>query len=673
MRELPELIKLREKTEFIIALVGNPNVGKSTLFNRLTGMGVLTANYPGMTVSFNLGETTLGDHRIGIIDLPGTYALGAVSQDQQVARKGILEVSPDVVIVILDATNLSRNLYLLLQILDLEAPVIAALNLVDEAERGGLFTDVDQLSEILGIPVVPTVATRGDGIDELINTALEEVSGGRPHVTLPFYYANDIEEQVRVITRKITRVPLELPFSITPRALALLLLEQDQEFLGLLGEREEARDLLKLVDASREKILQTHGNDAAVVIARERYGIAGSIVSAVQQVRERVKPSWGERLWEYTTATRTGVPLLLGVLALLLFTLFFAGNYLSSLLSRLWNTLAAGHLERAITYAFGNNVFSTGLIWGVVYGIEAILSVAIPYVFIFYIILALLEDSGYLNSVAFLTDRTMHRVGLHGRAIIPLISAAGCNVPAIMGTRVLSTKRERIISGVLIVLVPCSARTAVIIGGVARFSGWGWALLLYLVIFLLIAVVGLVMNKVMPGESSGLVMEVFPFRRPSWLTMLKKTWMRLRDFVFVATPIMLVGSFLLGMLYASGWLPYLEKPLKPITEFWLGLPAVAGLALIFAFLRKELALQLLLVFAAASLSHGVAVESLNQLLTSQQIFIFALVNAIYIPCASTFAVLVMELGWKKSVQISLITILLALLVGGLAHLILAIF
>jgi ferrous iron transport protein B len=667
VKELPEISHLRERDEHLIALTGNPNVGKSTLFNRLTGMGVLTANYPGMTVGFNLGETSLGDEKLGVIDLPGTYALGAVSEDQLVARRGILEASPDVVAVILDATNLVRNLYLLLQVLDLEVPVVVALNLVDEAERHGIHTDPRQLSEILGVPVVPTVATRGDGLDELVRAILDLIHEHKEFYPIPFYYANDIEGRIREIAAEIGRSRMEIPYGIPPRALSLLLLEQDGEFMGLLEEDEAAAGTLALVERAREEMQRSHGNDAALVIARERYGIAGSIVEAVQERRERGKLSWGERLWEYTTSPKTGIPILLVVLALTFLTLFLVGDLLSRALSDIWNTLVTTPLQNALDFvpgAPGQGVFATLVMWVLAYGMEAALSVAIPYVLVFFIILAVLEDTGYLNSVAFLTDRVMHRFGLHGRAMIPLISAAGCNVPAIMGTRVLSTRRERIIASTLIMLVPCSAITAVIIGGVGRYAGWGYAVLVYAVLFLLMVAAGLGLNRLLPGESSGLVMEVFPYRRPSARTVLVKTWFRFKEFIYIAVPFMLGGSLLLGLLVALGWLDKLEGPLRPVMQGWLGLPAVAGLALVFGFVRKEMALQMLLLFAT-----GAATGELSGFMTSQQIFIFGLVTAIYIPCLATFAVLWKEMGWRVTLSVSAFTILLALAAGGAANLV----
>ncbi len=660
----PELAKLREKTDFLLALAGNPNVGKSTMFNRLTGMGVITANYPGMTVDINMGVTEFEERKIGIIDLPGTYALGAVSEDQLVARRGVLESKPDAVILILDAGNLARNLYMLLQFLDLGLPVVVALNMADEAEKKGLHTDLGLLAELLGVPVVPTVATRGDGLDQLIHTALEVAKHREAYPVIPFAYPDDIEARIRELTSLVKESGMAIPYDLNARALAILLLEGDVEFLAQLPENGRKQNLFGKVRELTEAIEAAHGAKAPLVIARERHGIAGFVVYEVQKRAEQVEVPLSERLWALTTSTRTGIPILLGVLASLFAILFVGGGLISNLFTRFWDGLIAGPLADAIYYVFGHNVFGSAMKWGLVDGIAAALSVAIPYVITFYLILAVLEDTGYMNSVAFLTDRVMHRFGLHGRAVIPLITAAGCNVPAIMGTRVLSTKRERTIASTLIVLVPCSARTAVIIGGVSHLLGWQWALLVYAVAFGLAAAVGLGLNHLVPGESTGLVMEMFPVRVPALRTVLKKTWQRFKDFIFVATPIMLGGSFLLGLLYETGWIYKFSAPLAPVVEWWLGLPAVAGLALIFAFVRKELALQLALVLAAVT-----AGGSLLSFMDKGQVFTFTLVNTIYIPCAATLAVLWRELGGKRALAISGFTVVLALVLGGAAHLI----
>jgi ferrous iron transport protein B len=665
---LEQLEKIRRQAEYVFALAGNPNVGKSTIFNRITGMGVMTANYPGMTVELNLALTEIDGRKIGIIDLPGTYALGAVSEDQLVARRGVLQGQPDVVIVILDANNLARNLYLLLQFMDLGCPVIAALNLVDQAEKSGTHTNLELLSEILGVPVVPTVGIRGDGLDELMHQALNVAEGKEHYPILPFSYAEDIESRLRRLARRIEKEGVEIPYDLPSRALAIMLLEEDREFMDLLEGVPEGKALLKQRARLAAEIEKEHGVSSALVIARERHGIAGSIASSVQERREYDRPRLGERLWEYTTAFRTGFPILIVVMGLLFLAIFWGGGELADLFSRFWDNLIGGPLGRAIQSALGSNLFSNSLVWAVD-GLGAVLEIALPYLVVFYIILALLEDSGYLNSVAFLTDRFMHRLGLHGRAIIPLISAVGCNVPAVMGTRVLSTRRERVIACTLIVLVPCSARVAVIMGGVSRYAGWALALLLFGIILAVVIAAGILLNRIIPGESTGLVMEMFPFRRPSAMTVLKKTWQRLKDFLYIAAPLIVVGSFVLGLLYESGWIFKLTTPLKPVMEWWLGIPAVAGLALIFAFLRKELALALLLVLAAQIIPGVTESSSLLEFMSRGQIFTFALVCAIYIPCVATLGVLWRELGWKDSLAIGASTVILALLLGGISHLI----
>ena len=287
---------------------------------------------------------------------------------------------------------------------------------------------------------------------------------------------------------------------------------------------------------------------------------------------------------------------------------------------------------------------------------------SLPYLVVFYLILGFMEDTGYLNSVAFQpTFRTALVCTGGGHPII--LSTTSCGDGDSVSTR-------RVIACALIVLVPCSARVAVIMGGVARFVGWWQALLLFAVIFAVVIAAGLLLNKIIPGESAGLVMEMFPFRTPSVLNVLKKTWLRLKDFFLVAAPLIVVGSFLLGLLYESGWILELTGPLEPVAEWWLGIPAVALLALIFAFLRKELALALLLVLAAQAIPGVTADSSLLDFMSKGQIFTFALVCAIYIPCVATLAVLWRELGGRDSLIITGSTVVLALLLGGLSHLIL---
>ena len=676
--------ELRGHTDFVFALAGNPNVGKSSLFNTLTGTGAVTANYPGKTVEINVAATRLADLRIGLVDLPGTYALGAVSEDQWVARQGILDGNPDVVIVILDATNLARNLYMLLQLLDMGLPVVAALNLVDEAEKKGIQTDVAELSRRLGVPVIPTVAIRGDGLDRLLSAAVAAARAAREsglagraaaprRGTAPrrppgtSRYGRDIEELVDGLVRDIgAELDGRLP-SMSLRGLVLLLLEKDAEIEALVARGPRGTQALERVRRAAETIRETHGEDSALRLIRERHGLAGTIADAVQ-VRGSHHELLSQRLWRMTTSPITGVPILLLTLAAVFGVLFAVGGLLSTLFGIAWQAAVSPLLQAVIHAVAGEGVIARILTWGPDAGIQAALAVGIPYVLTFYFLLAFLEDSGYLNSVAFLTDRLMHKFGLHGRSIIPLVAGAGCNVPAIIGTRVLTTMRERVIASTLIVLVPCSARTAVIVGALASLVGWQWGVAAFLISGLLVVGAGAGLNRVMPGESSGLVMEMFPFRMPSFRTIGIKTWYRFKDFIFVAAPIVLIGSLALGALYETGLVWKLAGPLAPVMEGWLGLPAVAGLTLIFAVLRKELALQLLVTLAIVR--YGPQASHLLNFMNAPQLFVYALVNTIYIPCIATIAVLGRELGWRRAAAIVAFTITLALAVGGGARLVL---
>ncbi|NJD51932.1 MAG: ferrous iron transport protein B [Candidatus Methanoperedens sp.] len=652
------LKEIKGSTDFTFALAGNPNVGKSSIFNQLTGMGVVTANYPGKTVELNLATTNFKDKRIGIIDLPGSYALGAVSEDQWVARRAILDCKPDVAIMILDATNLARNLYMLIQFIDLGIPIVAALNLIDEAEKRNILIDSGELSRLLGIPVVKTIATTGSGLDELIQQAVDTANAkNKTGISYSLHYGDDIETNIK----KLEEILMPYNFGINPRALSIMLLENDPEFIELVGKHENGKSIIEEANRISREIEELHREKTPLRIARERHGLAGSIAS---QVQGDVKPIPSDKIWAYTTSPLTGIPLLIGVLAIIFSFLFYGGNWLSTLFSNQWAAYVSPVIEDTVNYIFGSGIIGKILLWGFDDGILAALAVGIPYVLTFYFMLAFLEDSGYLNSVAFLTDRLMHKFGLHGRAIIPLVAGAGCNVPAIIGTRVLTTMRERTIASTLITLIPCSARTAVILGAVSLFVGWKPAVAIYLIIFALVFLVGAGLNKIMPGKSTGLVMEMFPFRMPMISNILKKTWSRFKGFVFVAFPIVLVGSIVLGGLYETGYLWKLASPLSPVVEGWLGLPAVAGLTLIFAVLRKELALQLLVTLAIVM--YGRNANNLLLFMTPAQLFVYALVNTIYIPCVATIAVLGRELGWKRAFGIMAFTITLAILIGGIA-------
>ncbi len=659
-----EFKRISRASKFVIALAGNPNVGKSTIFNSLTGLDAVTANYPGKTVSLNMGTSEYKGTKIGIVDLPGTYSLGSISDDQLVARREILEGAAEMIVSILDATNLERNLYMVLQLLDLGYPVIVALNLSDLAAQQNICIDHKELSKILGIPVIPVVGTTGEGIEQVIKTCVAVHAGKiKLKPRLP-KYGRDIESYIKLLSARIKKCVKKIPYGLSPRAFATLLLEEDEEFMARVASEKNCGPILKTRKDVSAKIERTHGERASLRFVRERHGYEGFIVDRVQTTGTcSISPA--DRLWRLTIDPLTGIPILLAGLVAVFAIMYYVGGFLSTGFEHLWEILVSPHINAFVFYLFGHNAVSRTLLWGVNAGLQAALSVGIPFVMTFYIILAILEDTGYLNSIAFLTDSLMHKLGLHGRAVIPIIAGAGCNVPAIIGTRVLTTLREKVIACTLIILTPCSARTAVIMGAVAFFVGWQYALAIYAIDFVIGILVGRSMAVLLPGESSGLVMEMFPFRAPKLSHILKKTWYRVKEFILIALPIIAVGSLFMGTLYETKTMWLLTKPMSLIIENWLGLPAVAGICLLFGILRKELALELLLVLAIVQ--YGPKVSNLLSFMTKQQLFVFALVTTLYFPCAAALTVLVKELGWKISVAIVIFTIVLAIVVGGIAN------
>jgi len=640
----------RGERPLVACLAGNPNVGKSSLFNALTGAGCETANCAGVTTEACAVCTQWGGRRVEVVDLPGAYSLDGHGGDQRAARVALLTREPDVVVAVVDATNLGRSLYLPLQLLDLGFRVVVAVNLSDEARRRDRAVDAEALARELGVPVVPIVAPRGEGLPQLEAEMLRvaaSVNGlGRAAGTpLPEGVADRVETLAAEISARAAEAGRP-PFGLAPRAAAITVLEGDAEVV----------EALQLDTAG---VLTPDDDGFALAIAQARHAEARRLAVAAQAPPSRAAvDTW----WRLTTSSRTGIPILIGVIAAMFATLFVVGDVLSRLLTGAWAAWVSPAVTSAVTGIIGDGVLGRTILWGVDGGILATIAVGIPYILTFYFLLAFIEDTGYMNAAAFLSDRVMHRFGLHGRAVIPLIAAGGCNVPAIIATRSLTSKRERIIASALATLTPCSARTAVIIGAVAAFAGWQWALFTYFVVFVVGVSAGLGLNRLLPGQKGAFVMEMFPFRRPVIRQVAVKTWRRFREFVWDAAPIILIGSMALGALYETGLVWKLTAPLSPVVEGWLMLPAVAGLTLVFAVLRKELALQLLLVFAAVSA--GGAVVDISSIMTKPQIITYAIVNTIYIPCLATIAVLRRELGWKWTATISAGTIVLALAVGG---------
>jgi len=647
-----ECISQKGSRRLKIALAGNANVGKSVIFNHLTGLHQHIGNWPGKTVEKAEGTLQFKGYTIDVVDLPGIYSLSTYSLEEVISRKYIAVERPDVVINVVDASVLERNLFFTLQLMELETPMIIALNQMDIAKSKGIHVDIRKMEQVLGVPVVPTIAVKGIGIDKLLEKAIEvgETKPGRKPTQIR--YGEEIEEKISLLADAMKDVEFIYPRRYT----AIKLLEGDEEI-----EREIKRVAPQAVAMAKtlaKEIERLHGHGCSTVITSERYEAAGCIARAVQSIVPPIKPTLGERLHNFTTHKVTGYATMILSLVLIFYGIFTFGDYTSGLLSDLLYSL-----EPLVTGAFGTGI-AADLLWGgVIQGLIAGITIVLPYIIPFYLILYFLENSGYLSRIAFLMDNIMHKMGLHGKAFIPLMLGFGCNVPACLGCRIMETQREKLLAAFVTTLVPCAATTVIILGLVGNFLGIQWALALYLFNFLIIFLLGRLAFKVVPGEPTALIMEMHDYRWPHVKTILKQTWFRVAEFIKIAFPLIIAGSLALKFAEVAGLLEPVAAALSPITVAWLGLPAITGITLMFGVLRKELSLVMLAALLGTT--------NFAQVLTPVQMVVFTLVAMFYIPCIATIAALVKEFGLKKALLITIFEIVFAILLGGVAFRLLA--
>jgi len=633
--------KSKTPYDMTIAFIGNPSVGKSVFFSRLTGVGVEVSNYPGTTVALKRGIVKARSKNIEVVDLPGIYSLGVTNEDEKVTKKFLIEDQPDIIVNVLDASRLERNLFLTLQLLELDIPMVIALNQVDLAADLGVLVDVERLSEMLGLPVVPTVATWGVGLDEVVLVALEEMEKTQKHHRVEYSHW---------IQRALSKLDYSFPnLSLSVKTAALL---NDAEFVELCCMPPEANALLSFARRLRQNLEMEHGISVPDTVARDLYGEAGYIVDSVVS-RFEPKKSIKGRIDAILTSPNFGIVVLISALLLTFLLVFRVGGFLENWIV---NDLFEPHVILPVeTMTLGMSPVLRNIILYSLRGVEAGFAIAIPYIAVFYAILSILEDSGYLTRAAFLLDNLTHKLGLHGRAVIPLVLGFGCNVPAIMAVHALGTRREKRIASLLIALIPCSARTVIILGLVGTFVGFWPAVSIYVMEILIIASMGWILGKTLPGQRSGFIMEMTPLRKPELISVLRKTWMKSREFLFIAFPLLLLGSVFLGIADALGLLSIFQNFVEPISVGLLGLPAFAATALVFGILRKEMALQILAVLAGTA--------NFAAVMTPVQMYQFAVITTIYVPCVATIAVLKHELGVKDTASIVFFTIFLALGVG----------
>ena len=563
-----------------ILLMGNPNVGKSVIFSRLTGVRVISSNYPGTTVTYTSGFMKIEGQQVQIIDVPGTYTLEPTCEAEKIASEMLK--TGDIVINIVDSTNLERNLYLTLQLMEQNIPMVVALNMWDDTKHRGITIDLDRLKEILGIPVISTSGLTGQGIKDLV-----------------------------------TSIPQAVAPSSPPRT----------------------RD--------------------------ERWSSVGSIIEEVQQISHR-HHTWLEHLEDASVKPRTGILIAAAVLAGSFMVIRFIGEFLITyLLDPLFHSLWLPVLMKLSALMGGggllHDVIVGKLMNGEVHFVESFgllssglyvpFGMVLPYIVSFYLILGILEDTGYLPRLAVLLDTAMHKIGLHGFAIIPSLLGFGCNVPAVMATRVLESRRERFIAATLVcIAIPCASAQAMIFGLVGKYGG-EYVALVYGTLFLVWIILGMILHRLLKGFSPELLIEIPPYRIPPWGTIIPKLWGRTRGFLLEAVPIILAAVLIINILFVFGIFDHLASFAAPVIQGVLGLPEESVTAVLIGLFRKDAALGMLALSA----------------MTAKQMVIGSVVLTMFFPCIATFVVLLRELGLRDFLKSAAIMLISAITVGGILN------
>jgi ferrous iron transport protein B len=616
-----------------VAFVGQPNTGKSCLLNSLAGARTIVSNYPGTTVEITKARIKLEESLVDIIDTPGIYSISDASAEEKVTEKVIFEKRTDGVVVLADTAAMERSLYLILQILEAGIAIVVALNFIEEAEKKGVHIDSERLEGILGVPVVLINPLTKRGIKELSARIIriKEI----PFASFIVRYDDHIEKAVESISKGLVE-PLPFP----KRFIAIRLLENDEDFFVYLKNRkalDQATDALRMhPDVSKD-------------ISITRYGEASFIARLVTTITQKVRaPNFGEQFDEVLLNPLVGPIITLMFFCIVFAILLFIGGWLQDLL-----------MAGAEKYIMGLMPSSSGLLASMItqglYGLMAGVAIALPYVFLFYIFLGLLEDVGLLSRFILSIERPMRRLGLSGRAFIPAVLGLGCSVPAIRATRILSTGEEKMETAFLLAIVPCSSRTAIIMGVVGFYGGVLLALSVYFTIALSFLILAFLVRRFMKTVPEPLIMEMPPYRKPLVRNVAGKGWLRIREFVYIVIPLLAAGGAFYGVLEELGLVNYIIRPFKHFTVGWLGLPAETIIPLAYGFIQKDLSAGMLV---------AVLGPDIGQLLRPLQLYTFGVASSIQIPCIIALGMLIRELGIKKATVISCFSLIYGLLIAG---------
>jgi ferrous iron transport protein B len=639
----------------LVAIVGSPNVGKSVLFHALTGVYANVSNYPGTTVEVTRGKGQVFEVEIGVLDTPGMYSLLPITEEERVARRILLEECPDLVIHVLDAKNIERMLPMTLQLIETGLALMLVVNLLDEAERVGLSIDLNALEKVLGIPVVGAALTSGRGLPALREAIARRFTPRTCAACSPGRISQlaqippAAQDALAAVENQLSEA-----YPLSRRTLALLLLQNDAEIQNLVFAREGSQAAAILESAQEAQ--QCFSQPLGLTLARTYRRAAQQILLPVLETSPRGETSFANKLGEWMIRPITGIPMLLAALYLLYqFVGVFGAQtlvgWMEETLFGAWiSPWVNHHLDQAVPWPILREL--VGGEFGILtLGIRYAVAIVLPIVGTFFLAFSIIEDSGYLPRLALLIDRAFKKIGLNGRAVIPMVLGFGCDTMATIVTRTLETRRERVISTLLLSLaIPCSAQLGVMMAllGLYPAMAAGWVGVI-LGIFLL---VGYLAAQLMPGEQPTFYMELPPLRLPTLRNVLIKTYTRMEWYLREVIPLFIAASGLIWLGQISGLFDLTLQALAPVVT-WLGLPEETAVAFLFGFFRRD--------YGAAGL------YDVRHLLKPGQLLVAVTTMTLFVPCVAQFAVTIKERGWKTALAIAAFIIPFALLVGNSLH------
>ena len=637
-----------------LILIGNPNVGKSVIFNYLTGKYVTVSNYPGTTVEVSTGTLTAHGKKFQVLDTPGVNSLIPMSEDEKVTRDILLKEPECRLVQVIDTKNIRRGLLISLQLLEMGLPFIVLLNMWDEAKSRGIDIKIQTLSEILEAPVLKTVATRQKGLEKI-----KENLQARPPSSISISYPDAIERGVSKITSLLPEA------SISKRSLALMLISGDESLAEWLHTNLSENDVLQIENIRQE--IQIHLADSVgYLINQARLRKVDELLSRVMGLRGEAPKSISSFLGNLSIHPIWGIPILLFILWA---TYEFVGVFgAQTSVKFLEETLFGKWLLPPIAYLFQRFVpvtflqeFFIGPYGVITMALTYAIAIILPIVGCFFLVFGLMEDSGYLPRLAIMTNQIFKKMGLNGKAVLPMVLGLGCDTMATMTTRILETEKDRTIVTLLLALaVPCSAQLGVILG---MFAGLP-ALYLFLWIFIVVGIlilVGYLASRVIPGEGSDFILEVPPLRIPLISNVIVKTLARIEWYLKEAVPLFILGTLILFALHKTEILTLLERVATPLIVHFLGLPAKATEAFLIGFLRRD--------YGAA----GLFVLAKEGQLNFHQILVSLVSITLFIPCIAQFFMMIKERGLRKALWISAVIIPIAFGVGGMVNFLLRFF